>query len=127
MIPPPVPKLSQSDLCDEKNGRRKAGVSNVADCSGAYDPLSPGARSHASEGAERAGNRANGGPGRPEIANPPGPSTCEEAGSRRCYTLRRRCVTWCYIRCFARDVHENNGVGGELRHGVTSGVSHETS
>ena len=36
-------------------------------------------------------------------------------------------MTWCYIGHFARDMYENNGIGGEVRHGVTSGVSCETS
>ena len=36
-------------------------------------------------------------------------------------------MTWCYIRRFARDVCDKNGIGGEVRHGVTSSVSRETS
>ena len=31
-----------------------------------------------------------------------------------------------YIRRFAPDVYKN-GIGGEVRHGVSSGVSYETS
>ena len=42
------------------------------------------------------------------------------------YTLRRWGVTWCYIRRFARDLCEESNIGGEVRHGVTSGVACET-
>ena len=31
-------------------------------------------------------------------------------------------MTWCCIRCFARDLCEENSIGGEVQHGVTSGV-----
>ena len=45
----------------------------------------------------------------------------------RRYTLRRWGVTWCCIGHFARDMYERNSIGGEVRHGVASGVSCETS
>ena len=38
-----------------------------------------------------------------------------------------RNYTWCYIRRLARDMYDKNGIGGEVRHGVTSAVSRETS
>ena len=37
-----------------------------------------------------------------------------------------RCDTVLH-RAFARDMYDKSGVGGEVRHGVTSGVSCETS
>ena len=42
------------------------------------------------------------------------------------YTLRQWGVTWRYIRRFARDMCERTGIGDEVRHGVTLGVSSET-
>ena len=39
------------------------------------------------------------------------------------YTPRRWGVMWCYIGRFARDLCEESGIGGEARHGVTSGAS----
>ena len=51
-------------------------------------------------------------------------------GTSACVSLHFTAAVRCdmvYIRRFERDTYEKNGIGGEARHGVTSGVSCETS